>query len=161
MASNSEINYRILLALKKQQFFNKIGLGAIRLIKKRIRSGKDIKGSTFQPYSDNYVLVKSRAGFANPEKVNLTLARVGGMLAAIDHKSVGEDTVEVYFTDPLKEQLAYYHNVSGAGKSKVLREFFGLNEEEEDTLTELAQSEAEKILVKEIGGLFMELNEKI
>lgn len=154
-----DINERLIKALNESKVLNKIGLAASRIILRRTRQGKDISGSSFKPYSKSYQKKKKKMGFADVTTVNLEASRVGSMLSAIDYET-SFDSVILYFNKPAKEQLAYYHNISGAGKSRVIRKFWGIEMRDElDALTNLANKEAKEILKREIAAILTELND--
>ncbi len=139
---------KLLDALKNQQLWNKLGLAAIRLIRIRTRKGKDVDGKDFKKYSAGYKKKREKAGLPT-HPVNLEFANVGSMLHKIDHVIYNEfDGVSVLIDDPHKEQIARYHNIEGAGKSKVIRKFWGINKEEEDKLVDIAAREVENIIKK-------------
>lgn len=156
-----DINLRLIRALNSQKIYNKLGLAAIRIIRKRTRQSKDVRGTAFQKYTAAYIKRKARLGFANPSKVNLELSKVNGMLASIDYEVVevlgDEDEfgyAEVSITDPFKAQLAYYHNVAGAGKGKVIREFWGIELDAElNQLQSIVDEKAREVLIEEIGDM--------
>lgn len=125
---------------------NKLALGAIRLIKKRTRQGIDISGNPFIPYSKKYARKRERAG-KETSIVNLVYDDYFGMMNKIDH-IVARDlsSVSILIDDKEKSQIARYHNIEGAGKGKVIRKFWGLSEEEEAQLGELAELEIKNII---------------
>lgn len=147
MLKNNKIP-KLLNDLHAQQIYNKLGLSAIRLIKKRTREGKDMHGSEFIQYSAGYIKKKDKAGFADPHKVNLTFSKVGGMLSSIDHKvNASLTSVLVFFDDREKERIAKYHQIEGAGKGRVIREFFDIVEQSEiDQLVDIGAKEVSKII---------------
>jgi hypothetical protein len=160
-----DVNQRIFNVLNSQKIFNKLGLQAIRIIRKRTRKAYDVKGNIFKSYSQGYLKKRAKAGLENPEKVTLEFSRVNSMLETIGYTYAlglggAESSVEVYITDPLKEQIAYYHNISGAGKGKVIREFWGIESDKEvEQLNNVINASVREALVKEIGDILVELNE--
>jgi len=139
---------KLLSALRNQTLWNKLGLAGIRLIRKRTRKGTDVDGKPFKKYSKGYAKKRAKAGLPT-HPVNLQFADVGSMLMSIDHIVYNNfEGVSVLFGDPAKEKLATYHNIDGAGKSKVIRKFWGLNESEEKQLADLAAREIENIIKK-------------
>jgi hypothetical protein len=129
---------QLLKALRSQAFYNKLGLAALRIIKDRTRKGRDVEGKIFMPYSDPYAASREKRGL-NTHPVNLSfqdLTRMlpkgykssqQGMLNSIDHVVANDFTsVSILINDPVKEQIAVYHNVQGAGKGKVIRRFWGI-----------------------------------
>lgn len=61
---------------------------------------------------------------ADPDDVNLTLT--GNMLSAMQPNVNSDGSVEIGFANSEAAELAFYHNISGAGRSRVLRRFLGL-----------------------------------
>ena len=163
-----DINLRLIKALNSQKIYNKLGLAAIRIMRKRTRNSQDVKGQQFELYSRGYAAKRKRAGLANPAKVTMEFSKTGGMLAAIDYEVfevLGDQDefgyAEVSIKDPLKAQLAYYHNISGAGKGRVIREFWGIELDEEITQLEtLANKEARDVLIKEIGDILADFDKQ-
>ncbi len=145
----------ILNAFKNSELFNKLGLGSIRLIKKRTREGIDLHGSPFKPYSVQYAKKRNREG-KQTDVVQLIYDDYFGMVSRIDHVisrnlesvSVIIDSLKSEPDKPSKAEIAKFHNESGAGKSKVIREFFGHNPEEEKQLAELTNLEIKNIIQK-------------
>lgn len=117
---------KILKALKSQEFYNILGLAAIKIIKDRTRKGKDVKGKKFTPYSESYKKVRERAGLPT-SPVSLTFDDISGMLTKVDHVVANDFShVSVLIDDAAKAQIAKYHNELGASKKKVIREFWGI-----------------------------------
>lgn len=47
------------------------------------------------------------------------------------------------------EEKAIFHNITGAGKSHVLREFMELNADDEDALTQIVEDGIDRLLAGE------------
>ena len=154
----ADIAKRLYDAMITEKVLNKIGLAAVRIIVKRTRrQSLDVSGKSLQPYSAKYLAKRAGDGLASPAKVTMSFARTNSMLDTIDLRAA-ENYVELYFNDPLKEKLAYYHNISGAGKSRVIRRFWGIEiEQEKENLTQLAQKEAERTLTEAVGVILKQL----
>jgi len=75
--------------------------------------------------------------------VNLMFS--GGMMDGMFH-SATDDAAILGFRDERDRKLAYYHSIAGAGKSKVIREFFGFSEPEKDMLFEIFENEVDDFL---------------
>jgi len=122
---------QLLNALHSQAFYNKLGLAAIRIIKDRTSKGKDVYGKTFESYSDPYAKLRESKGI-NTHPVNMRFSDLfgrgtGGMMNKIGHVVANDlNSVAVLIKDPIKEQIAVYHNIQGAGKGKVIRKFWGI-----------------------------------
>jgi len=118
--------------LAREAIFTRAELAIIRIIKKRTREGKDVEGRSFKPYSEGYRRIRQRAGRPTTP-VDLNFSNAGGMLDSIEGFIPSTlDKVSIEFNRPDKELLAYYHNISGAGKGKVIREFFALSDDESE-----------------------------
>lgn len=145
----------ILGTFESQKLLNKIGLAQLRNIKSRTRKGLDLFGRPFKAYTDEWKERKSIVYRMPNHPVNLTLDDVSGMLSPVelDH-IVSNDlkSVELYFRTPAKRKLAGYHDQEGVGKSKVIRRFWGVSEEDEKSLTD--------IIVKDLELKLQELTEK-
>lgn len=83
-------------------------------------AGIDYKGAAFKPYSKAYA---KREG-----KRNAWMYQSGVMLNSMTQKAIDNMSVMVYFNNATARERAKWHNVDGAGKSKVIREFFGFSE---------------------------------
>ena len=136
-----------IVGLQNQQLLNRLGLAQIRNIQKRTRIGKDLTGKAFKAYTDDYRARKEAIQGIPANVVNLKLDETDGMLASLDHK-VSNDlkSVELLFTNDRASRIAGYHNETGAGKSRVKRPFFGVNDEERAGIAELIGQEMELIL---------------
>ena len=77
------------------------------------------------------------------EKPDLTV--LGLMLANLSVVDTSDNKIVIGFDDPEAARIAYYHNISGAGKSRVLRKFLGLQEKQWEDKT-LANILAEGII---------------
>lgn len=124
-----QFNPKVANELLGQQFWNQLALRFIRIIRTRTRQGRDMNGQPFKPYSKGY-LKKRQADGITSSTVNLEYSRQGGMLKNIDHMvSNTFDSVTIYFNDARARQLALYHNEMGAGKSRIIRKFFGITQQ--------------------------------
>lgn len=134
--------------LKSQELQNQLGLGALRIIKKRTREGRDIQGNAFRPYSKGYK--KKRLDNDLPiDIVNLVWDDQQGMMSKTDF-IISDDlkSISLIIDDDDKKEIAEYHNVKGAGKGKVIRKFWGFSPEEEEQLQGLADSIISNIIAK-------------
>jgi len=139
----------ILAGLQNQTLLNKLGLAQIRKIKDRTRRGLDLSGKTFKPYNEKYAERKFKTTGIPTHVVNLTLDDISGMLQQIDHLVATDfSNVEILFRDPRKRKLASYHNELGAGRSRVIREFWGVNSQDEKDLLDLIGHDLELLLQK-------------
>lgn len=132
--------------LKNQRTLNKVGLAGTRKIKKRTRSGVDYLGNTFAEYSESHAKRRAAKGLPT-SKVNLKFELYDSMLDYLDHEvSSSLDQVTILVDDDEKEEIAKYHNKEGAGKSKVIREFMGLTEDDEKEIAELIGEDIDELL---------------
>jgi len=162
-------------------FANLVGNKAIDFIQDNIDKNIDYEGNAFQPYSFSYWLSKyqkryvgqkkrkgkqtkafglymgsAKREFARDNNVNLT--KTGAMrasLSVIEYKEAAK-TIVIGFVDQESAQKAYWHNVSGAGKGRVLRKFMGLRPAQEQDLADYAGEQLSKDTVF-IAGLFKQL----
>lgn len=109
----------------------------------RTQSGKDADGSPFEPYSNAYL---KREG-----KVIVNLTKTGHLLNAMTQKVLGNNTAKIFFTNfkypngITTQELASIHNERGAGKSKVVRQFFGVNDDDINDIVKTYESEVARI----------------
>ena len=133
-------------ALESQKLLNYLGLKQIHNIQGRTRKGIDLFGNPFQQYSDEYAEWKEKRGLP-ANVVNLTLHDIDGMMHQIDHVlSPDLKSVEIQILDPSKRKLASYHDQTGAGKSRVIRRFWGVSEEDQKGLGEIVEHDLELLL---------------
>ena len=117
---------KLFTALRSQQFYEKLALAVEYLIKQRTRSGMDIDDKSFGDYSESYKKVRERHNLPT-SPVSMTFDDVSGMLSKIDHVIANDfESASVFINDKAKEQIAYYWNIGGAGRKKMLRPFWGV-----------------------------------
>lgn len=104
------------------------GLRIIDLINQNIKNQVDYEGHPLAKYSAGYAEMKERKYPQHGGKVNLSVT--GLMLAALDVVGVSDNQIVIGFDDPEQAQKAYWHTISGAGRSRVLRQFMGLSREQ-------------------------------
>jgi len=135
----------ILTELQSQRWFEKLGFAIKTIVRKRTATGVDVDGKQFKKYSEPYARKRKRAGLQT-HPVNLSWDDSFGMLYQITHEVFADYSgVEVFFGNADKERIAVYHNISGAGKSRVIRKFWGLNQQEIDEVFELAGEQLSQI----------------
>ena len=97
-------------------------------IKKRValrtQSGKDKKSKPFKKYSAGYAIKEGK------DLVNLT--QTAGMLNSMTQKAMSNEVVKIFFSNKRARELADIHINKGAGKGKVIRDFFGVNEKDRE-----------------------------
>ncbi len=126
MEIQNSIKDKLLKALHSQAFYEKLGLAVIKILKDRTRGGRDIEGKSFGTYSKAYIKIRERHNLPT-HPISMTFDDVSGMLTKIDHVVANDfSKVSVFINDKAKEQIAYYWNISGAGKKKMLRPFWGI-----------------------------------
>lgn len=97
----------------------------IYLMNKQVEAGLDVHGKTFAPYSKAYNDFKAGKKDAPPLRPDLALT--GQMMADIAVKDARSDgTGSIGHTHPASAELAFYHNISGAGNSRIIREYWGI-----------------------------------
>jgi len=139
---------RILKGFQSQRLLNMLGLAVRRIIQDRTRKGVDVEGKPFKEYSKGHARKREKLDLP-VYPVNLQMDDVEGMLRKIDHAITREfEELKVFIDDPEKEQIARYHNILGAGKSKVIRRFWGLNDTEINKIHQIVGLEIANVLKK-------------
>jgi hypothetical protein len=139
-----------------ESLMREVGDFALSTIRRRTASGVDVNGATFQDLSPGYAKQKAKAlGHAKADltvsgamlndmtivsasRNRVTLGFVSGAIGAIA-RSVGGTFIQRSRAVPGGTK-ALYHNVTGAGRSHVMRKFFGLNAREGDTIRARVQA---------------------
>ena len=159
--------------LAMQIILNELGFAISKTVIDRTRRGIDYDGYQFKPYSKEYARKKG-VGIQDVD-LTYTTAVAGRMVSQhnIVHEINGSyDTVDVFMKDPIKEQIAIYHQFLGAGPAgktpdkpgHVIRQFFGLTDPEVEKIIQLAYDKADLIAdaTKDvIMNTLKELEEKI
>lgn len=146
------------LQLDGRTLMQEIGDFALRLIRTRTEQRRDMRGNAFRALSPGYAVQKAKAGLA--PLPDLTVS--GRMLNDMAVVEVDDQAVTLGFTSAGgsaprtgrgKKRMAvstliqrsrsigaadkaFFHNVTGAGRAGVKREFFGLNDQDEDRIVE-------------------------
>jgi len=113
--------------------YNELSLRAISIILEKTASSVDYQNQPFVNYSEFYKQVREEKGL--PTKPDLFFK--GNMLSAITSDADNEGAV-IGFLDRDSSNKAYQH-VTGRGKLPV-RDFFFINDDDMDDLTEIAMS---------------------
>lgn len=153
---------RLAEGLYDQELLNRLGLAVIRRVRERTRRGESVTGSPFQPYSRAYARLKDRADGTSSEKVTLeygvrregkgeeariVVNKYDTMLTHLDHVAALDGrNVVVWFKQERAERIARYHHQEGAGKSKVLRPFFAINEDDQTEISDIVQEHIDELL---------------
>lgn len=117
-----------------------IGLMLRDRIDDRTRRGVDAKGAPFVPLSDGYAKAKGKAGLAPVADLQVSGRMLNDMgvtdatsrTVTLGFRSAGGGGGRGTFIQRSRAlgaaDKAYFHCVEGAGKSKVIRDFFDLSE---------------------------------
>lgn len=103
------------------------------------KKGIDVNERPFKPYSIKY----KRAKIKESGVVDLT--DTGQMFSSLTSK-ISPSKGVLFFRNQNANRKAFYHDEVGAGKSRVVRPFFGISDREEEKIVRLFS----KILDKEI-----------
>lgn len=136
-------------ALQSRTLLNKLGLAQIRKIKSRTRAGLDLEGKPFKAYNEKYAERKEKLTGIPTDVVNLVYNDIDGMMASIDHVVASDlKSVALTFTKKDRARIAQYHNELGAGKSRVIRQFWGVSEQDSKDIAGIVQSDLDLLLQK-------------
>ena len=110
-----------------------IGQAIIDQIVDRTKSGKDVNGSSFAPYSESYKKSLDFKAFGKTNAVDMTLT--DEMLSMLTILSVKGSVLRVGWNDAESSAKAYGHITGMKGHPRLdgvtpKRDFFGLNETE-------------------------------
>lgn len=146
------------LPITSEELMREVGDLALRIIRTRTESGRDVHGQAFQPLSAAYGTQKEKA--LGHRRADLTVS--GRMLNDMGIQSVTRTDVTLAFRSSGAgssrgtfiqrsrsvgaADKAYYHHVAGAGRSRVKREFFDLSETEMDEVEDLVARYLERAL---------------
>lgn len=120
--------------LRKDELLKKVGDLVLGRISARTKAGIDSQGRPFEPYSEQYAKKREKKGLQKTPDLEYSGAMLGNMKAQVD---LDREQVTIYFPDPVEAQKAHFHNNEGAGKSKVVREFYDLNNDDITAVREL------------------------
>jgi hypothetical protein len=124
------------------ELLSELGEAVVKIIRERTAGGIDVEGRAFQPYSEGWEKERRKRGKA---KAPVDLNFKGNMLASLkaNVNTTGCEVV-VSFENAKEAEKANFHNVSGAGSSRVRRQFLGLTNREVDSLEEFLKSRLTK-----------------
>jgi len=111
----------------KEQTLRKAGLRIIDIIRQKTKKTLDYRDEPLAKYCPQYRIWKEKKYPQYKGKVNLTMT--GNMLRSLVVILAGDNTIRIGFENEEASQLAYYHNISGAGRGRVLRRFLGISDE--------------------------------
>ncbi len=137
------------LVFSDTKLMRSIGAAIVGRIRERTERGVGPDGGSFRGYSAQYA--KQKAAAVGNTAVNLTVS--GGMLNGMIAKPTPK-AVQVSFTggggstarggtfiqrsrSVGAAEKAFFHNVSGAGRSRVKREFFALSDDDENLILDM------------------------
>lgn len=109
----------------------------------RTSAGFDMDYKSFLPYNKQYAEKEGKT------VVNLT--RTGQMMNEMTQKALSADMAKIFFMTERSRKLADIHQNLGAGRSKKIRRFFGVNIRDEQDAQVLFREEIQK--AKEGAGL--------
>jgi hypothetical protein len=138
-----------------------IGILAVEAINDNVRRGVDGEGRPLEPYrSIGHWMKKNRKRLTKTQKkqgktamdvfgsqmrsTQVDMQHTGEMMAALTYRvDAASNSVTLFFATKRAERKAFWHNISGAGKSRVLRKFMGLQPGQinkiKETVPELAK----------------------
>lgn len=129
--------------LVDKELLEKLG----RLLRDRIidrtKRGIGVDGKKLKGYSKSYKEKRARAG---KQTAHADLTWSGDMLKNITPGvNVEKGEVVLFFPDQAQREKAWFHNVGGAGKSKVVRKFFAFNDDDVAAIKELVAAHVVKV----------------
>lgn len=143
------------IGLVTPDLLTEIGDFALSLIRRRTVAGKDKNNQEFTPLSEGYAKQKQKElGHARADltvsgrmlnemarleqtETSVTIGFAGGSVSGAS--ASGTTLIQRSRAVPGADK-ALFHNVTGAGASRVKREFFGLTPDEETTIRDRVQA---------------------
>ena len=125
-----------------QKSLNRVSNMAIFMITKRTQSGKLPDGGQMRAYAPATVKSRKKRG---RQTGFVDLTDTGKMFRSLDYKKKGLRNT-LFFSNMERNKIASYHDIFGAGKSKIVRPFFSIGRKEEDKI----QKEFTKTYFKEM-----------
>lgn len=101
--------------------------------------GVSVNGSPFKPYSFGYKRAKVK------ESGVVDLTDTGQMFSSLTSK-ITPSKGSLFFRNMFSNKKAFFHDIAGAGKGKVVRPFFSINRQEENQIIKVFNSKIGKIL---------------
>jgi len=112
----------------------------IRNIRDRTqRKGVSVTGSPFKKYSLGYKRAKVK------ESGVVDLTDTGQMFSALTSK-IRPSKGTLFFRNMFANKKAFFHDVAGAGKGKVVRPFFAINRQEEKQIVQVFTDKISKVV---------------
>ena len=97
-------------------------------VKRNLRENMTYKGPRMKRLADKTIKDKTRLGVSTPK---MPLMRFRNMFRNIRVKKAGYNSWAVDFASNESNDKAYYHNIAGAGKTSIIRQFFGVSKKRE------------------------------
>ena len=94
-------------------------------IKRNLRNSTTYSGPKMKRLAKKTIKDKVKLNVSTPK---MPLMRFRNMFKNIRAKKVGHNFWAVDFATNESNDKAYYHNIAGAGKTRVLRKFFGVSQ---------------------------------
>ena len=113
-----------------EKALNRVSNMAIFMITKRTQSGKLPDGGQMRAYAPATVKSRKKRG---RQTGFVDLTDTGKMFRSLDYKVSGLKST-LFFSNMERNKIASYHDIFGAGKSKVVRPFFSIGDKEEDKI---------------------------
>ena len=112
----------------------------IRNIRDRTqRKGVSVNGSPFKKYSLGYKRAKVK------ESGVVDLTDTGQMFSSLTSK-ITPSKGSLFFRNMFSNKKAFFHDIAGAGKGKVVRPFFSINRQEEKQIVKVFEDKIARIL---------------
>ena len=113
-----------------QKSLNRVSNMAIFMITKRTQSGKLPDGGQMRAYAPATVKSRKKRG---RQTGFVDLTDTGKMFRSLDYKKKGLRNT-LFFSNTERNKIASYHDIFGAGKSKIVRPFFSIGRKEEEKI---------------------------
>lgn len=141
--------------LVNEELMREVGDLQLSRIRRRTGAGVDVDGSAFQALSPDYAKQKAAAvgstradlsvsgrmlnemTIIGSSRNTVTLGFIGGAVGAVARATGG--TFIQRSRSVAGADKALYHNVTGAGRSRVIRRFFGLSSDDGTTIRDAVQ----------------------
>ena len=133
-----------------KEALERIGAGLVKRIKERTRSGADVDGQAFEPYSKDYGKKRKKENKPTTPDLTYTGAMLNSLKAKVDEE---RQMITLYFGNPADAAKARYHNEEGAGKNKTVRKFFALSYLDKNYLRDAIAEAKIKITEDKFGKL--------
>lgn len=137
----SELRNRLDLlfeVLRDEAILHRAGFYARQIIQERTLRGEFLR-SDKGDYDEAYAEKRQQRGL---QTSHVDLQFSGSMWGSFDHNvDAARLEIELGFNRDELARIASYHDVHGAGRNKIIREFLGLTEAEQEELTNYLMQE--------------------